>query len=88
NGEPIGFDQVTVVDVSQVNTKKEGKYVVLYRNKSLEKSVVISVQPLKNKFEVSFKPSPGGTLIGNTTVKVDKGTKITTLPTVKADSGY
>ncbi|MEY8500691.1 InlB B-repeat-containing protein, partial [Enterococcus avium] len=25
---------------------------------------------------------------GNTTVKVDKGTKITTLPTVKADSGY
>ncbi|MEY8500649.1 phosphatidylinositol-specific phospholipase C domain-containing protein, partial [Enterococcus avium] len=47
NGEPIGFDQVTVVDASQVDTKKEGKYIVLYSYSNVQNQVTVNVK--KNK---------------------------------------
>ncbi|WP_242328552.1 bacterial Ig-like domain-containing protein, partial [Enterococcus avium] len=77
--------------VGTVDTNKVGSYEVTYNNGSLSEKATITVKeeqaPIE-QYTVSFKSSAGGTLTGNTTVKVDKGTKITTLPTVKADSGY
>lgn len=87
--DPVAFSDITVTGAEKVNTSKLGAYKVTYEYGGKSKTITVTVKAAPvTQYTVTFKAETGGSLSGTTSVKVNKGSKVSTIPTVKTNSDY
>lgn len=89
DGNDANFDEITIKGVENVNTSKPGTYSVTFEYSGLTKVAHITVQSKPQKtYTVIFRATSGGTLNGQTSQKIKEGTKVSSIPEFKTNTGY